>query len=148
MNPTALLGSSKYSLGLTRTSAPVGQFSSHEKALLLAPTGLSGVSLHRLHLIASRSSVSVTAAGNTGGARVNQFLTRGREVCTGGACRLRGTIVIALYGHWVAQSPQPMQVFGSMSICPPGKRPMAPVGQPVRHSGSWQCRQTWGDSTC
>src|SRR6476619_4909055 len=55
--------SSKYSRGLTRTRAPVGQFSSHEYAAVFAPGGFSPVPLHRLHLIASRFSVWVTGAG-------------------------------------------------------------------------------------
>ena len=59
----------------------------------------------------------------------------------------RAIIEIALYGHCVAQSPQPIQVAGLISISPSGKRAIAPVGQPVRHSGSWQCMQTDGTST-
>jgi hypothetical protein len=47
-----------------------------------------------------------------------------------------GIIEIALYGHCVAQSPQPIQVSGWISIEPSGNRAIAPVGQPVRHSGS------------
>src|SRR5256714_15625978 len=144
----AFFASSKYSRGLTRTSAPVGQFSWQEKAARFAPFGLSGVFSQRLHLTASRFSVSVTAGGIFGCARLNHDLSLPPIPDAAARTGLRGIIVMALYGHCVAQSPQPMQVFGLMSICPSEKRPIAPVGQPVKHSGSWQCRQTDGASTC
>src|SRR5262249_32372408 len=60
---------------------------------------------------------------------------------------LRGIIEIALYGHCVAQSAHPMQGLCSMYTGPAGKRAIEPVGHPVRHSGSLQCRQTAGAST-
>src|SRR5712692_6071949 len=136
--PIAFFASLKYSRGLTRTSAPVGQFSWHEYAGFLAPFGLSGVFSQRLHLTASKSSVSVTGRGSVGGARLNQLLSVPSSPGGGTTGDLRETIEMALYGHCVAQSPHPMQVFGSISICPSAKRAIAPVGQPVRHSGSWQ----------
>ena len=92
--------------------------------------------------------VSVTGSGSFALARLNKPLSFAPKLSGGTAAALRGTIVMALYGHCVAQSPQPMQVFGLMSICPSSKGPIAPVGQPVRHSGSWQCRQTEGARTC
>src|SRR5881227_2695172 len=133
--PMAFFASLKYSRGLTRTSAPVGQFSLHEYAAFFAPLGLSGVFSQRLHLTASKSSVSVTGRGSVGGARLNQALSVPRSPAGGTTGALRGTIEMALYGHWVAQSEQPMQVFGSISICPSAKRAIAPVGHPVKHSG-------------
>jgi hypothetical protein len=54
---------------------------------------------------------------------LNQLRTCPAKLSGGGAAGgLRGIIEIALYGHCVAQSPQPMQVFGSISICPSLKR--------------------------
>src|SRR6266850_736901 len=146
--PMAFLASLKYSRGLTRTSAPVGQFSWQEYAGFLAPSGLRVVFSHRLHLIASKSCVSVTAGGPAGGARLSQLLSVAPSPNGLDAADLRGTIVMALYGHCVAQSPHPIHVARSISICPLASRAMAPVGHPVRHSGSWQCRQTDGNKTC
>src|SRR5262245_39153729 len=105
--------------------------------------GLSGVPTQRLHLTARRSSVSWTAGGRSRSEspthlpmRVDPFVS----------LDLRWTIVIALYGHWVAQSVQPIQVLASMSTWPSEKRPIEPVGHPVRHSGSLQWKQTEGAS--
>src|SRR5581483_2110154 len=145
VSPSICLISVKYSRGLTRNRAPVGQFCSQLNARCFASGGLSGVLLHRLHLTATRSVVSSTGGGSGSGASLSR-----RCNLVGGfssAFGRRGIIEIALYGHCVAQSPQPMQVFGLMSTWPAPKRPMAPVGQPVRHSGSWQCMQTDGERT-
>src|SRR6476469_7492598 len=110
----------KYSSGSTLTSAPVGQFSSHEYLCRLAPFGLSGVASQRLHLMATTSSDAGGAIGSAGftlNARVN-FWTK---LKLGGSDFL-GTMEIASYGHCVAQSKHPMQVCGSMSTCPRGSR--------------------------
>src|SRR6266850_2805985 len=125
--PMAFLASLKYSRGLTRTSAPVGQFSWQEYAGFLAPFGLSGVFSHKLHFTASKFSVSVTAGGSIGTARLNQLLSMRPRRDEVGLADFRGTIEIALYGHCVAQSEHPIQVFGLISICPSAKRAIAPV---------------------
>src|SRR5207245_6941233 len=96
--PMAFLASLKYSRGLTRTSAPVGQFSWHEYAAFFAPFGLSDVFAQRLHLIASKSSVSVTGRGSVGSARLNQPLSVRSRPGEGATGDLRGTIEMALYG--------------------------------------------------
>src|SRR5215212_6846420 len=146
IKPGAAPTSLKYSIGSTRTSAPVGQFSSHEYALRRAPDGFSGVASHRLHLIATGSSAGSAAAGRSF-LKLKAFrrFEAKPETCGGG---VRGTIVIASYGHCDAQSKQPMHVCGSISTCPSGSRKIAPVGQPVKHSGSAQCMQTCGTSAC
>src|SRR6266705_1931344 len=90
--PMAFFASLKYSRGLTRTSAPVGQFSWHEYAALLAPFGLSGVFSQRLHLTANKFSVSVTGLGSVRGARLNQALSVPRSPAGGTTGDLRGTI--------------------------------------------------------
>src|SRR6266550_579652 len=146
--PSVFSISPKYSCGLTRTSAPVGQFSSHEYAGRDAPAGFSGVASQRLHLIATMSSPSAAGAAAPGALKLNKLLIRLTRFGAAAGGPSRGTIVIALYGHCVAQSKQPMQVAGSMSTCPFGSRKMAPVGQPVRHSGSLQCIHTDGERTC
>ena len=108
------------------------------------------MSLQRLHLTASRFSVCSTGFGSSASPTESSPL---RNCDTPPppspffALSGRAIIEIALYGHCVAQSPQPMQVRGSMSISPFGKRAIAPVGHPVRHSGSWQCMQTVGTRT-
>src|SRR5829696_5795199 len=96
MRPRQFLASAKYSSGLTRTSAPVGQFSWHEYARPFAPSGLSGVFSHRLHLTASRSSVPVAEGGIGGGARLNHRLRAPPERPCGGGVGPRGTIEMAL----------------------------------------------------
>src|ERR1051326_4954974 len=63
--PCADVTSSKYSSGLTRTSAPVGEFCSHEYALRRTPGGCSDVPAHKLHVIATRSSDAAGAAGSS-----------------------------------------------------------------------------------
>ena len=102
---------------------------------------------HKLHFTASKSDVSVTAGGTEGVAKLNQLMID-LKLVGGVGIPLRGTIEIALYGHWVAQSAQPMQVSALISTCPSAKRAIAPVGHPVRHSGSWQCRHADGIKTC
>src|SRR5215207_7424788 len=69
--PILPLTSAKYSRGLTRTSAPVGQFSWQENACDFAPGGLSEVPAQRLHLVASRLSTAVTGSGGVSGARLS-----------------------------------------------------------------------------
>src|SRR5262249_10677817 len=110
---------------------------------------------HRLHFTASRSSVWSTAGGKGSFARRNQrrqaagvpfVLFSFFAVTTAGPFALRGIIEIALYGHCVAQSAQPMHDLASISTWPSGKRAIAPVGHPVKHSASLQCRQTAGAS--
>jgi hypothetical protein len=81
---------------LTRTSAPVGQFSWHEKACRRAPGGLSEVPAQRLHLVASRFSVAVTGCGGVRGARLSQPFSLPASVEGFGASGLRGIIVMAL----------------------------------------------------
>src|SRR5580765_2585529 len=94
--PIAFFASLKYSRGLTRTKAPVGQFSWHEYAAVFAPSGLSEVFSHRLHLIASKLSVAVTGSGFFGGARLSNFLSV-PSIPSGSAIGLlRATIEIAL----------------------------------------------------
>src|SRR6266571_1541373 len=93
--PSVFSISPKYSCGLTRTSAPVGQFSSHEYAGLDAPLGFSEVCSHKLHLIAIISSASAMGAG-AGALRLKIFLIRVSGAVRSGGGRLRGTIEIAL----------------------------------------------------
>src|SRR5712664_4591808 len=93
--PSVFSISPKYFCGLTRTSAPVGQFSSHEYAGRLAPDGFSGVLSHKLHLIATMSSASANGAG-LGALTLNRFLTRSGRLRWAGAGASRGTIEIAL----------------------------------------------------
>src|SRR5215204_1642050 len=103
----------KYSSGFIRTKAPVGQFSSHEYAFRRAPSGFSGVASQRLHLIATRSS---EATGAGGGAILKLSAFDSAETKPDGfGGGSRGTIVIASYGHCVAQSKQPIHVCGSIS---------------------------------
>src|ERR1041384_7108297 len=146
-NPSVLPTSSKYSWGFTRTSAPVGQFSSHEYAGRFAPSGFREVFSQRLHLMAIMSSPSPTGAG-AGVLNRKTFLIRVSGAVRAGGGRSRGIIEMALYGHCVAQSKQPMQVAGLISTSPVRSGKIAPVGEPVRHSGSLQCMQTDGDNTC
>src|SRR6185503_10548265 len=83
----------KYSIGLTRTSAPVGQFSSHEYARRHAPGGFNFVPSHKLHLIATTSS---PGSGVTTGSilKLNAFFSAETKLpFVGGAAR--GTIEIA-----------------------------------------------------
>src|ERR1035437_2820164 len=96
--------------------------------------------------MASRFSIWVTGAGIDWGPNENTEIIREKAPLPlpFGKWPSRGIIVIALYGHWVAQSPQPIHVDGLISTSPFGKRAIAPVGQPVRHSASWQCMQTEG----
>src|SRR6266487_403589 len=148
IRPSVFSISPKYSCGFTRTRAPVGQFSSHEYAGREVPDGLSGVFSQRLHLIATMSSPSAAVASAAGEPIPKTVFSRSRKFGEVVTFSLRGTIEIALYGHCVAQSKQPMHVAGSISTCPFGSRKIAPVGQPVRHSGSLQCMQTDGDSMC
>src|SRR5258708_16103215 len=131
--PMAFSASLKYSRGLTRTRAPVGQFSWQEYAGTFAPFGLSsGLSEQRLHLTASKFSESVTAEGSAGTARPCQFLSqllrvlrnsggrrrsrrRGPSAArvflripkspVGVARRLRAAIHLAAYRHCVEQPP-------------------------------------------
>src|SRR5712692_5471027 len=94
--PSVFSISPKYSCGSTRTSAPVGQFSSHEYAGREAPGGLSGVFSQRLHLIATMSSPSAATVAGAGEPKLNQLFnlpTKSGDVA-GGA--LRGNIEIAL----------------------------------------------------
>src|SRR5688572_9770617 len=92
----------KYSIGFTRTRAPVGQFSSHEYVWRREPGGLSDVPWQRLHLIATMSS---PGSGVTGGAILKLKTLRSFETkppfVDGDS---RGTIEMASYGHCVAQS--------------------------------------------
>src|SRR5215212_3455140 len=74
--PSMLPTSVKYSLGLMRASAPVGQFSSQLYLRDFLPGGLRVArSLQRLHLIATRSSVASTAEGIGSGLILNKSLT-------------------------------------------------------------------------
>src|SRR5918993_174426 len=136
----------KYSIGFMRTRAPVGQFSSHEYACRRAPGGLSVVSSQRLHLTATMSLDIVGAAGSSI-LKLSVFVRCERKPLFGAASS-RGTMEIALYGHSRAQSQQPIHVFEPISMWPCGSRKIAPVGQPVKHSGSAQCMQTCGTSAC
>src|SRR5665647_2606007 len=54
-----------------------------------------------------------------------------------------GRIVMLTYGHLRAQFSHPMQL-SLMSTSPSANRWIAPVGQPIMHSGSRQCRQLDG----
>src|SRR5262249_25391309 len=92
---------------------------------------------------------SSDAAGGVGRSILNlkaRLSIVAKPECGTGA--VRGTIVIASYGHCVAQSKQPMHDCASISMWPCESRKIAPVGQPVKHSGSAQCRQTCGTSAC
>src|SRR6266576_6014135 len=93
-SPNVFSISGKYSCGLTRTNAPVGQFSSHEYAGRLAFDGFSGVPSHRLHLMAIMSSASAMGAGS-GALRLNRFPNRLVQVGFGLGTGSRGIIVIA-----------------------------------------------------
>src|SRR5205085_2135447 len=92
--PMTFFVSPKYSRGLTRTRAPVGQFSSHEYARVFLPFGLSGVPSQRLHLTAWRFFVSLTLAGSFCGVSLRSsaaFISQ-----PGGGCLFFGIIVMAL----------------------------------------------------
>src|SRR5438046_10186492 len=139
--PCVRATSLKYSIGSTRTSAPVGQFSSHEYARLRAPGGFKPVCSQRLHLIATSSS-DAGAGARSGSFKLNSRLNFSNRPEFIGGGFTRGPMEIASYGHYVAQSKQPKHVPGSISTWPIESRKMAPVGQPVRHSGSLQCMHT------
>src|SRR5260370_31844572 len=94
--PSVFSISPKYSFGLTRPSAPVGQFSSHEYAGRDAPAGFSGVASQRLHLIATMSSPSAAAAA-AGARKLNRLLIRATRFGIAAGGTSRGTIVIPLY---------------------------------------------------
>src|SRR5262247_1061821 len=108
--PSVFSISPKYSCGLTRTNAPVGQFSSHEYAGRDMPLGFNGVFSQRLHLIATMSAPSASTGAGAGALKLKRFRSRLTKFTGGAAAESRGTIEIALYGHWVAQSKQPIQV--------------------------------------
>ena len=88
--------SPKYSWGLTRTKAPVGQFSSQEYAGRDAPAGFSGVASQRLHLIATMSSPSAANGAGAVELKLNSLVNRLTKStgALGGASR--GNIEMAL----------------------------------------------------
>src|SRR5688572_22784217 len=93
--PSVFSISPKYSCGLTRTSAPVGQFSSHEYDFRFAPSGFNGVASHRLHLIATMSSASLIPGGGGGVVSLKARRNLVKKGGATGASVLRGTMVIA-----------------------------------------------------
>src|SRR5262249_7077630 len=102
-----------------RANAPVGQFSSQPYAGVLAPGGLSEVSLQRLHLTASRSSACSTGGGSGSALGVSHRRRLPRALLsTGVRAGVREGLEMAVYWQFVAQSPQPMHVPALISICP------------------------------
>src|SRR5260370_37486234 len=90
--PSVFSISPKYSFGLTRTSAPVGQFSSHEYAGRDAPAGFSDVVSQRLHLIATISSPLAVGGTAAGALELKKSVIRSIVVSAPAASAARGSI--------------------------------------------------------